>query len=375
MKRTLTFLLVLVLCFSLIAEIGVSASAASVTYYPKYTGSSGSIVDGLRAVGVDSSYSNRSKIAALNGIANYSGTASQNTQMLNLLKQGKLIKSKTADSGSVTYYPRYTGSSGSIVDGLNAVGADSSYSSRSKIAALNGIANYSGTASQNTQMLNLLKQGKLIKSKSGSTPAPAPAPAPAGGLITNSSYNVSVSNRAKENRPHYECPSNARSAANYNTVINQFNVTSNPRYQRTSSATWCNIFAWDVMSAMQVKLPHWVKGGVPASSTTSGATELNANATYNWLNNYGSQYGWKKVSAADAQNAANAGKPTIAIWKNTSGGSGHVAVVRPAGNGYAFSAAKGPVIAQAGASNYNYANVSTGFGSSRMSAVVYWTHA
>ena len=98
MKRTLTLLLALVLCFSLIAEIGVSASAASVTYYPKYTGSSGSIVDGLRAVGVDSSYSNRSKIAALNGIANYSGTASQNTQMLNLLKQGKLIKSKSGST-------------------------------------------------------------------------------------------------------------------------------------------------------------------------------------------------------------------------------------------------------------------------------------
>ena len=376
MKRTLTFLLVLVLCFSLIAEVGVSASAASVTYYPKYTGSSGSIVDGLRAVGVDSSYSNRSKIAALNGISNYSGTASQNTQMLNLLKQGKLIKSKSADSGSsgsVTYFPKYTGSSGSIVDGLRAVGVDSSYSNRSKIAALNGISNYSGTASQNTQMLNLLKQGKLIKSKSGS--APAPAPAPAGGLITNSSYNVSVSNRAKENRPHYECPANARTAANYNTVIDQFSVTSNPRYQRTSSATWCNIFAWDVMSAMQVQLPHWVKNNAPATSNTSGATELNANATYNWLNNYGSKYGWKKVTAAEAQTAANNGKPTIVIWKNTSGGSGHVAVVRPEGNGYAFSSARGPVIAQAGASNYSYANVSTGFGSSRLSAVVYWTHA
>ena len=122
-------------------------------------------------------------------------------------------------------------------------------------------------------------------------------------------------------------------------------------------------------------LPHWVKNNAPATSNTSGATELNTNATYNWLNNYGSKYGWKKVTAAEAQTAANNGKPTIVIWKNTSGGSGHVAVVRPEGNGYAFSSARGPVIAQAGASNYSYANVSTGFGSSRLSAVVYWTHA
>lgn len=34
---------------------------------------------------------------------------------------------------------------------------------RSKIAAVNNITGYRGTPAQNTQMLNLLKQGKLIK--------------------------------------------------------------------------------------------------------------------------------------------------------------------------------------------------------------------
>jgi ABC-type bacteriocin/lantibiotic exporter with double-glycine peptidase domain len=67
-------------------------STNSSGYYPKYTGSSSSIVTALGAVGVDSSYSNRAKIAAANGISNYSGTAAQNTQMLNLLKNGRLKK-------------------------------------------------------------------------------------------------------------------------------------------------------------------------------------------------------------------------------------------------------------------------------------------
>ncbi|WP_347993367.1 hypothetical protein [uncultured Eubacterium sp.] len=35
---------------------------------------------------------NRKKIAAANNISNYTGTAAQNEKMLNLLKQGKLIK-------------------------------------------------------------------------------------------------------------------------------------------------------------------------------------------------------------------------------------------------------------------------------------------
>lgn len=64
----------------------------NVKYYAKYTGNSGSIVDALRAIGADSSFYNRSMIAKANGIKGYVGTASQNIKMLNLLKQGKLIK-------------------------------------------------------------------------------------------------------------------------------------------------------------------------------------------------------------------------------------------------------------------------------------------
>ncbi len=63
-------------------------------YYPKYRGKSSSIVDALKTLGINSSKSNRKKIAALNGIKNYSGSAAQNTKLLNLLKKGKLIKSK-----------------------------------------------------------------------------------------------------------------------------------------------------------------------------------------------------------------------------------------------------------------------------------------
>ncbi len=51
-----------------------------------------SIVDALKQIGVDSSFSNRKKIASRNNISNYTGTATQNTKLLNLLKKGKLIK-------------------------------------------------------------------------------------------------------------------------------------------------------------------------------------------------------------------------------------------------------------------------------------------
>ena len=65
-----------------------------IVYYQRYKGKSSSIVDALKALGINSNKSNRKKIAAMNGIKNYSGGAMQNTKLLNLLKKGKLIKSK-----------------------------------------------------------------------------------------------------------------------------------------------------------------------------------------------------------------------------------------------------------------------------------------
>ncbi len=52
----------------------------------------GSIIDGLRGIGIDSSFSYRALLAQTNGIYNYQGTYSQNVNLLNLLKQGQLKK-------------------------------------------------------------------------------------------------------------------------------------------------------------------------------------------------------------------------------------------------------------------------------------------
>ncbi len=136
------------------------------TYFPACNSSYSSIVDALKSIGVDSSYNNRATIAAKNGITGYSGTAAQNNQLLSLLKSGKLINpngsTPTTDT-SGKYYPACSSSYSSIVDALKSVGVDSSYNNRAAIAAKNGISGYSGSSSQNTQMLNLLKSGKLIK--------------------------------------------------------------------------------------------------------------------------------------------------------------------------------------------------------------------
>ena len=160
MKKFISILMAMVLVISLAAP-----AFATDYFYPKYTGTSGSLVDGLNTVGAPSSFAERQKIAEANGIApgEYRGSAEQNNYLHSLLRVGQLKRpGAQTSSGTASYYPKYNGSSGSIVDALTIVGEkDVSFSARSAIAAINGITGYSGSASENLQLLNLLKQGKL----------------------------------------------------------------------------------------------------------------------------------------------------------------------------------------------------------------------
>lgn len=61
------------------------------------------------------------------------------------------------------YLSNYTYKGDSIVDALNLINVDSSFNYRKKLAIKNGINDYYGSSEQNIKLLNLLKNGKLIK--------------------------------------------------------------------------------------------------------------------------------------------------------------------------------------------------------------------
>lgn len=69
-----------------------SLLASQSSYYPTCGNGFVSLVNALNSIKVDSSYENRKKIALKNGINDYSGTAVQNTSLLNKLKAGRLKK-------------------------------------------------------------------------------------------------------------------------------------------------------------------------------------------------------------------------------------------------------------------------------------------
>lgn len=61
-------------------------------YFPKCSADCTSIVDALKAIKANSSFSYRKKIAAANSIADYTGKPKENIKLLTLLRQGKLVK-------------------------------------------------------------------------------------------------------------------------------------------------------------------------------------------------------------------------------------------------------------------------------------------
>jgi hypothetical protein len=170
----------------------------------------------------------------------------------------------------------------------------------------------------------------------------------------------------------------ARSAANYRAVIDQFQVESNGRYKvnkKGTGDTYCNIFVWDVTRAMGAEIPHYVDAQTDQPRSypdTGGVYYMTANKMGDWLDTTGRAYGWKRVSAAEAQAYANRGCPAVTTWKNAVG-HGHVQVVCPSDNG-TYDPQKGVTIAQAGRRLYNYTNITQIYSSRTLDNVAYYVH-
>lgn len=138
------------------AARGSKAPAQPAPSKPSTGGYKGdSIVDYLASIGQPSSFAYRANLARQHGIRNYSGTAKQNLKLLDKLRKGKTPKPAPKPKRKNT--SSYTG--GSIVDYLTSIGQDSSYSNRARLARKHGITGYSGTAAQNTRLLNILRGG------------------------------------------------------------------------------------------------------------------------------------------------------------------------------------------------------------------------
>lgn len=104
-------------------------------------------------------------------------------------------------------------------------------------------------------------------------------------------------------------------------------VKSAKRYAPTK-VTWCNIYAADVLQILGAPLPHWFDLG-----DGKGRREMTANLITQGLRD-GKFPGWEALGVLAkgqlaAANRAALGIPTVAVWKNPTGSSGHIVLVVP----------------------------------------------
>lgn len=183
-------------------------------------------------------------------------------------------------------------------------------------------------------------------------PAPAPAPAllplPVAHLRENnpSATRQSVNHRAypigEASRPARETlsPPDQR-IAQLRAIGDYLAVESSPRYARTPSATFCNVYAHDHGYLAGAYLPRvwWTgpallrigQGETLSAIYAETVREMRADDLFAWLVDIGPRFGWQRVFDASAlQAAANSGgMGVICADRATEGRPGHITLVVP----------------------------------------------
>ena len=174
----------------------------------------------------------------------------------------------------------------------------------------------------------------------------------------------------QDTRPPATPDGASRRRAAYVGVLEYLRVESNPRYQRGRQGrdeTYCNLFVADATRALGAPIPAMIDApGAPRRYLT-------ANAMQDWLLTEGARLGWRRVSAEEAQQAANAGWPTVATWNPSDPEQpGHMAMVRL--GPLSVPPKRGPRFEQAGQTNLGSREAVDGFGAARLAEVLYFAH-
>jgi hypothetical protein len=232
--------------------------------------------------------------------------------------------------------------------------------------------------------------------------APPPAPPetlPAAHLSENR-RDISRSQDWGRAYPLGEADRVRRTASNPDTKARQlikltnYLDSENPHHRRywpKQGSTYCNIYAYDYCYLAGVYMPRvwWkdsslrqIRNGLDVD-VLYGVTvhELNANMLYNWFEDYGTVYEWKRVLNLDIlQAAANKGEVCIIVAQHRdSNRSGHIAAAVPEHEHFAASRrASGEVLCplqtQAGAANHRFFTGNAWWRKSQFHAFSFWRH-
>lgn len=147
-------------------------------------------------------------------------------------------------------------------------------------------------------------------------------------------------------------------------IIDFLDVENSPRYKRTRSSTYCNIYAHDFATLMGAYLPRvwWnepvIKKGIfDRVKYNETIHELSANKLYEWFEEYSADFGWSEIkTVTEAVKLSDQGRCVIIVAaKKKKSSSGHITVGVPQTDEHKAMGARGtyiwPLQSQAGAVN------------------------
>ena len=174
----------------------------------------------------------------------------------------------------------------------------------------------------------------------------------------------------ESDRPTRGSGTSAARANALGRVVEYLNVEQSQRYAPTTSATFCNIYAYDYCYLGGAYLPRvwWtpkaiaqLAAGTPVAPVFGrSVTEQTANMLFDWLEDFGDDFGWVRTSSLDElQDAANVGELGIICAKRKDlSRSGHIVAVVPETEieraARIAGKVKFPLQSQAGVKNHNY---------------------
>ena len=290
---------------------------------------------------------------------------------------------------------------------------------RTRIGVLNqgkevqvlGPAGESGWVRIRVSLSGLLREGvvaerylKALPTSRGAATVPA-APAPAAALpaahmqqdradITRRRDGGRAYPLGEAGRPVRAGGDAASLAASVSAIVDYLAV-ANPahlRYRPAGGTTYCNIYATDLAYLCGVYLPRvwWTdrallqlrEGAQVAVEYGRTVRELNANSLYDWLEDHGPAFGWKReVELTALQAAANAGQVCVIVARRVDlNRPGHITVVVPeTGDAKAVRNAQDEVVrpleSQAGTRNVlRGAAAGAWWLNSRFQAHAFWRH-
>lgn len=180
-------------------------------------------------------------------------------------------------------------------------------------------------------------------------------------------YSIGEANKPGRAKSHPQ-----GKAAGIAAIIDWLNVGEDDhlRWWPSGSTTYCNVYTYDVCTLAGCYLPRvwWTSSAI--RDLTNGrdvearygstVNEMTANYIFNWLEEYGADFGWKRRFDLDEiQDDANGGRVSITCAQRTQmNRPGHIQIVAPEHGDKRAKRVDGkvtqPLQSNAGASNFTY---------------------